>query len=298
MIPKSLKRVQTHICYFILLSMISCSQNKNDARLINELEKNLNKSIETVVYSTNMWMERLKDKIRDPASKSQAEFWFDKADSVNKLTQDLSVIIQQLEVQGFTKKITPNQLVDRILSYKTKILNTIDENMEKSILDQLDYNRVPVSFIRGDSLTIAKSIKRAKKSNRLNQNLALLDAIIKMNQNKIISFCALKADWIRDEYYTYSAIIAQNSKCFLPGDEIEIKAGVGAFSSSAQPTILINKQAYKINENGYVHYKSKTPTQPGSYTIPVLIRYFDQSSGNDVERLVDVKYTVMKECKE
>ncbi len=62
---------------------------------------------------------------------------------------------------------------------------------------------------------------------------------IKTAENKVVAFCHTKVGEVKVIFDSYAAIVGQNSNYLMPGQEIEIKAGVGAFSKAAQPTITI-----------------------------------------------------------
>jgi gliding motility-associated protein GldM len=77
----------------------------------------------------------------------------------------------------------------------------------------------------------------------------------------------------------------------MPGQNIEIKAGVGAFSTAAKPTIIIGGNNSPLLDSGFA--RSSLPGGGlGPHTIPVEITYTNQANGQ-VERLhYDVKYIV------
>jgi hypothetical protein len=75
----------------------------------------------------------------------------------------------------------------------------------------------------------------------------------------------------------------------MPGEELEITAGVGAFSSAALPQISINGSNVGVEE-GQGKYKI-TASGVGSRTVPVVVRYTDQN-GNAQVAQSEVKYTV------
>ena len=77
----------------------------------------------------------------------------------------------------------------------------------------------------------------------------------------------------------------------MPGQEIEIKAGIGAFSKAAAPTITIGGSNVAIGEEGYASYKTQAGGV-GPHSIPVRISFFNQITGKDEVREVNVEYMV------
>jgi gliding motility-associated protein GldM len=76
----------------------------------------------------------------------------------------------------------------------------------------------------------------------------------------------------------------------MPGQEIEISAGVGAFSRAAQPQISINGQSAPIGSEGQAKLKV-AGGGIGKHSIPVVIRFMDQD-GKMQEKRSMVEYTV------
>jgi gliding motility-associated protein GldM len=88
----------------------------------------------------------------------------------------------------------------------------------------------------------------------------------------------------------FAAIIGQSSSYVMPGQEIEITAGVGAFSTGAKPTITINGSGAALGEDGAARAKFAAGGV-GSHSVPVTIRYTDQE-GNPQTITKNIEYTV------
>ena len=52
----------------------------------------------------------------------------------------------------------------------------------------------------------------------------------------------------------------------MPGDELEVQAGIGAFSAAAKPDITINGARQSLNSDGVADYKTKVEGA-GEHTI-------------------------------
>jgi len=76
----------------------------------------------------------------------------------------------------------------------------------------------------------------------------------------------------------------------MPGDDLEISAGVGAYSKAAKPVISIAGSTLPLEADGRAVYKTKA-SGSGSRTVPVVVKY--TTPKGDVEtKTFDVKYTV------
>lgn len=76
----------------------------------------------------------------------------------------------------------------------------------------------------------------------------------------------------------------------MPGQEIEITAGLGAFSKTKLPQISINGAGQTLNEKGQALYKAPVGSL-GSHTINVTVAFTDQD-GNPQTRTIPVEYVV------
>lgn len=73
-------------------------------------------------------------------------------------------------------------------------------------------------------------------------------------------------------YDSYQAIATINKSVVLPGEEVEIYAGVGSFSEASLPEISINTSHIKL-EDGMATYKFKAGKKVGTHTIPLQIKF-------------------------
>jgi hypothetical protein len=76
----------------------------------------------------------------------------------------------------------------------------------------------------------------------------------------------------------------------MPGDELTVRAGIGAFSAAAKPTITINGSNAPVDATGIGEYKTKAEGT-GEHTVNVHI-VFTKPDGSQATKDVPVKYTV------
>ena len=78
---------------------------------------------------------------------------------------------------------------------------------------------------------------------------------VKTAENRVVSLFHEQVGKVAVRFDTYAAIIGQSSSYVMPGEEIEITAGVGAFSKAAQPRITINGSGAALGEDGAARAK-------------------------------------------
>ena len=113
---------------------------------------------------------------------------------------------------------------------------------------------------------------------------------IKISENKVVTFCHQKVGEVEVIQDAFAAIAVANANYVLPGQEIEVTAGVGGFSTRVSPQISINGTGVSIGEDGAAHYKFNAGAL-GSRTIPVHISYTDQNGKVQI-RDIPIPYTV------
>jgi hypothetical protein len=106
--------------------------------------------------------------------------------------------------------------------------------------------------------------------------LNMLIEKVKILEHRLLDFCLEQTVTDSFNFDTYSAIIAQSSSQVAPGEQIEIIAGVGAFSRRAKPVITIDRKIVPLSDDGAAHYILTAPGKAGKYSTPANISYTDQ----------------------
>jgi gliding motility-associated protein GldM len=104
----------------------------------------------------------------------------------------------------------------------------------------------------------------------------------------VITFCHEQVGKVEFRFNQYEPIVGQNSKVLLPGQELEITAGLAAFNSDQKPTISIGGANVVLNEKGMAVWKNKVNA---SGKISVVVHFTDQD-GKPQDRPYEVEYTV------
>jgi gliding motility-associated protein GldM len=113
---------------------------------------------------------------------------------------------------------------------------------------------------------------------------------VKTTENRIVNHLHEQVGKVEVVFDSFEAIVGQNSKYLMPGQELEINAGLGAFSKSKVPTITIGGATVPTNEKGMAVYKTAAGAI-GQHTIPVTVAFVDQDNKPQT-RTFNVEYTV------
>jgi gliding motility-associated protein GldM len=112
---------------------------------------------------------------------------------------------------------------------------------------------------------------------------------VKNSEAQMVDYIHSQIGKVKVVYDKFSAIAQSNRTYAMPGDEIEITAGVGAFSDAAKPKITIDGQNMPIND-GKALFKT-TAGGSGEHSVAVRIEYTKPDGTPDFKNEI-VKYTV------
>jgi gliding motility-associated protein GldM len=301
---------------FLAIFFSACS-NKPDNNLIafKALDESIINSTKIINRSSESIYMALENKLMDSRTNFQAKIWQPKAMRIQQLSKDMYDYIDELKIslkkeaglkinEGqevfrendrnavnylFGSKGKAKELYERLKQYKRDIL-AIDSQMSDAF-----NNTVLLTTESFDTLSNKQQNPAKFFFNKISviAALAILNKFqnnIKITENRMTSFCNENVSY-GDYFTTYSPIITQSSSYVRSGEEIEIMAGIGAFSRKNLPEILINRINAPLAEDGAAHYKFKASNKPGKYSVPVKISYTD-ADGNKQWVEKNIEYTV------
>jgi gliding motility-associated protein GldM len=113
---------------------------------------------------------------------------------------------------------------------------------------------------------------------------------VKTSENKVIAFCHNKVGEVVVRQDAFAAIAVADANYILPGQKINITAGVGGFSTAVKPQISIGGTNVPVGTDGTAKMEVQG-TSLGSHSIPVHIEYTDQD-GKKQSIDKTIEYTV------
>jgi gliding motility-associated protein GldM len=287
------------------------------AEILNAF-KTVNNSLErtnsVVNASTENIMESFKRKLSDPTFRLQAERWYPKAEQAVGYSKGISSYIDDLKNKilaeaGYDATTGVIRKEDN-LDISTRLM--VEQGEGRKLRDQLDKYQKQLLAI---DPTIAQEFKtslpidltmpktQAKGNNtwdaayfRMVPTVAALTMLskfqndVKTSENRVVTYLHNKVGQVEVIYDAYAAVVGQSSSYLIPGQEIEITAGVGAFNKAAAPNINIGGRGVPVGEDGVARVKF-AGGGVGSHTVPVTIQFKDQT-GNIQTVTKSIQYTV------
>ncbi|MBK5271058.1 MAG: gliding motility protein GldM [Bacteroidia bacterium] len=314
-LPREPRQKMINMMYLVLTALLALNVSSEILNAFKTVNNSLETTNTTVNRSTDQIMTSLKEKLSDPTTAEKASIWYPKAQQAQEYAKTVYTYIQGLKDEILRKAGgDPN---DPEKKYKEDNLDIatrmmVDKGGGKILLKNLaEFKKnilgIDHSIDSAFGLTLPIDLEKPKTQNKSNKTweavyfhmvptvaaLTILSKFqndVKTSENKVIQFCHNKVGEVEVRFDTYAAIVGQNSTYLMPGQELEITAGVGAFSKAALPNITIGGQAVQIGTEGTASSKISAGGL-GAHTVPVRITYTDQDGKPQIIEK-NVEYTV------
>lgn len=308
-----------NIMYLVLTALLALNVSAEILNAFKTVDNSLSSTNKTISKSTETIMKSLEDKMSDPTSMVKAKIWYPKAQTAQQLSAAMYNYIDGLKKRILEKAgFNPNAQNKFDSSYKldnldiaTKIM--VDEKEGPKLRAKLEQYKkdllaidpeIAKEFQNSLQIDLSQPKVRDKSNNtweaayfHMVPTVAAVTILskfqndVRTSENKVVAFCHQQVGQVVVRFDRFEPIIGQSSNYLMPGQSLEIKAGVGAFSNMAKPSITIGGQTQQIGDSGFVRYTTQAAQGLGQKSIPVHITYKDQD-GND--KVIDrvVTYTV------
>lgn len=314
-LPKEPRQKMINIMYLVLTALLALNVSSEILNAFKTVNNSLVKTTAAVNLSTDQIYQSLVSKKSDPATAVKAGIWEPKAQQAMGYAKSANDFIEGIKNEILTAAGgNPNDPTQKFkednLDIATRIL--IKEGKGKQLLKILSDFRNNVIGI-DDSLKaeiaskLQVDIDKPKTKDGSNKNweetyfhmvptvaaLTILSKFqndIKTSENKVVSLFHEQVGKVELRFDSFEAIVGQNSKYLMPGQEIEITAGLGAFSKTKLPTVSVGGSNVTLDDKGMAVYKTAAGGV-GSHTINVRVSFTDQD-GNPQTREIPVEYTV------
>ena len=315
-LPREPRQKMINMMYLVLTALLALNVSSEILNAFKTVNRSLEITNKTVDKSTTTIIASLEDKLLEPTTRTKAEVWLPKAQEAQRLSKAVYDYIQGLknriltEAGGDPKDATKKFKEDN-LDISTRVM--IEKGEGKKLLSMLDKYKKDVlgidpSIDSSFKNTLPINLEKPVTNNRAGKTwegayfhmiptvagLTILSKFqndVKTTENNIVQFCHNKVGEVTVRYDTFAAFAATNSSYVMPGDEMEVTAGIGAFSKAALPIVTIDGVATPLTEDGAAHKKVTASASLGKHTVQVNIKYKDQEGIDRVETKT-IEYTV------
>jgi gliding motility-associated protein GldM len=321
-LPKEPRQKMINMMYLVLTALLALNVSSEILNAFATVNGSIKKSNDLITDKNKLTYESFAEKLKDPTTQAQAAAWAPKANEAKKLSAELYDYIEQLkgemEKEAGTheshgvKEINADNIdaAVRLMDTKGKgkELYTKLGDFKKQMLGLLGDD--PKASFYEKSLPIDLNVPQSKAGNKFSNDVSgwtqsyfhMTPAIaaltilskfqndVKNSEAQIVDYFHSKIGEVKLVYNQFQAIATSNTTYAMPGDDVEITAGVGAFSDAAKPKITINGQSMPITADGTAIYKTKA-SGAGEHTVNVMIE-FNKPDGTIGRVPKTIKYTV------
>ncbi len=312
-LPKEPRQKMINMMYLVLTAMLALNVSAeilNAFRTVNQSLANANEIIELKNQGLFGSFER---KAADPKTAEKAKIWQAKAlqakgyadnlyNYIESLKTDLMVGAGQKQPGGDYKEDNleaPTRLLvegdkgkdlyQKLKTYKGNLLG-IDESIRKEYEKTLPIDlSIPKSNSQGNREWEAAYFRMTPTIASITM-LSKFQNDVRNSEAQVVDYCHRQVGAVEVVYDEFQAFAGTNSQYLMPGQELVITAGVGAFSKAAKPSISIDGSGMSLNPQGVAEYKT-TVGGPGSYTKRVHITFI-KPDGTPASLDKEVPYTV------
>lgn len=317
-LPKEPRQKMINMMYLVLTALLALNVSSEILNAFKTVNRSIANANAVVDQKNAAIFDAFKDAQEDPKTKANADIWLPKAAQAKKLSDDVSNYIEDLKIRlkkeskgenigkpdekfsednldASTRMLVEgkdgNELLQRLTDYKKQIMEVVPEMKEtfsKSL--PLDLS-IPVS----KSGNLSNDWKSAYF--HMTPTIAALTILskfqndVKNSEAIVVDHCYQQIGKVKFKLDNFQAFAGTNSTYLMPGQELVITAGIGAFSKDALPSVTVNGSTVQMGPDGSAVYKT-TVNGAGEHKVNVVVNYTDPNTGEKKSTTKEVEYTV------
>ena len=311
-LPREPRQKMINIMYLVLTAILALNVSAEILEAFKTVDTSLKNSTNSITKSNDVLYKSLNDKLADPQSAEKAKIWQPKALTAQDLSLKMATYIDDLKQQLkqgaglkedgsfkednldastrlFETKGKGSELEKKLMEYKEAMLN-----IDSSIRNQFANNfPVTVEVPKGQEGKVRSFTSTYFHMTPTVAALTMLSKFqnnVKNAENQVVTYCHNQIGAVKVIYDKFQPIAAGSSTYLMPGQEMVVTAGVGAFNDASKPSISIDGSPVSLNENGVAEKKFNV-SGSGNRKVHVSISYTKPDGTTDrLEK--DIDYTV------
>jgi gliding motility-associated protein GldM len=321
-LPKEPRQKMINMMYLVLTALLALNVSSEILNAFVTVNGSIKKSNDLITDKNKLTYESFAEKLKDPQTQAQAAAWAPKADEAKKLSAELFDYIEQVKAElekeaGSHESHGVKEINADNLDATSRLMDT--KGKGKELYGKLgEFKKQMIALLGNDpqvahfqkSLPIDLNVPQSKAGNKYGDDvngwtqsyfhmtpaiagLTILSKFqndVKNSEAQLVDYFHSKIGEVKLVYNKFQAIATSNTTYAMPGDDVEITAGVGAFSDAAKPKITINGQSMPLTADGTAIFKTKA-SGTGERPVNVVIEF--QKPDGSTERVTKtIKYTV------
>jgi gliding motility-associated protein GldM len=315
-LPKEPRQKMINLMYLVLTALLALNVSAEILNAFKTVNNSLNAASNTLDKKNANIFRSFDALLNDNSTKARAQVWYPKAKQSKELAEQLINYIESLktrllndadynpadstykedDLEAATRIMTdPGQAGDSLRNelgnFRTALLS-LDPLIRQQFANSLP---IDTSFIKTNN----KGNKRDWSASYfyMTPTVAALTILskfendVKNSEAMVVDFCHQQVGAVEKVFNSYQPLVGQSSNYLMPGQELTISAGIGAYNADAKPKVTIDGVPVQINANGVAEYKMAAGGT-GSYTKNVVISYFNQSTNKQEQTSYALTYSV------
>jgi gliding motility-associated protein GldM len=319
-LPRDPRQKMINVMYLVLTAILALNVSNEVINAFKVVNNSLLVSNNNITTSNNTLYKSLQDKLNEPQSAEKAKVWEPKAMQAKKLSDDMNNYINDLKAQllkaadlrmKWNDKIKDSvqdyrednldastrlfethgkgkELKDHLDQYKEQML-AIDPSIKQQFENTFPVNTIPPESQEGKQKDFTQTFFHMTPTVAALTMLSKFQNNIKNAENMVVTYCHSQIGAVEVHMDKVGVIVGANSTYLMPGQELAITAGVGAYSSSVKSNISVNGSPISM-VNGQGTYKT-TVSGAGDHTIQISGSFIGED-GKPVPIHQTVTYTV------
>lgn len=317
-LPKEPRQKMINIMYLVLTAILALNVSAEVIEAFRTVKTSLENSSTNISASNAVLYKSLKEKLTDEKTAKQAAEWQPLAEKAKQYSSELDTYIEDLkteikkgaglrtvekdgkqveefkldDLQASTRIMEQGKKGDELKAkldeYKSKML-AIHPEIKSAFESTFPVNTDPIHSQEGGTKEFTAGYFHMTPAIAALTMLSKFQNNIKNAENQVVTFCHNKIGAVAVHMDQVGVLVGQNSNYLMPGQELVIKAGVGAYSSSSKGTLTINGSTSTL-VNGQTEYKT-TVSGAGTQTITIT-GTFTGEDGKPVPINEKVEYVV------
>lgn len=303
----------------ILLFFCSCKNNPNNSLTVYRVaEEGFQRSSKNISLATNLVYHAIEEKIHAPETREVAMRWQPVADKIKELSDSIVKYINGLKEElkneaggsdsknkdwensmGVSEHLFEShgkgkELLGALIKYKEALL-ALDPELKSQFGNNINIFSNEFIFAATDTVAFTRTFFSSIPVIAANVMLSKFVNNVKVCENETVTYCYNKIGFLdgASMYDKFVAIVGQSSNYVKAGDNLEISAGVGSFSTASNPVITINGRVVPLTADGVAIHKFKTSQKAGRNFVPVKIEYTKPDGTKEIKTF-NIEYTIIE----
>ncbi len=318
-LPRDPRQKMINVMYLVLTAILDLNVSNEVINAFKVVNNSLITSNNNITASNNTLYKSLEEKLTQPESKEKAAIWEPRAMQAKKLSDNMMTYLDSLKLalkkaadlkikeygtedyradnlDASTRLFETNgegdKLKARLDQYKEAMLSIglpQDASIKKQFENSFPVNTTPPISQEGKKKDFTQSFFHMTPTVAALTMLSKFQNNIKNAENMVVTYCHSQIGAVQVHMDQVGTIVGQNSSYLMPGQQLTVTAGVGAYSSASTPTISINGANVPVSGGQGIY--NTTVSGAGDHTVNVNITFKDEN-GKMVTKTQTVKYTV------